>query len=50
VNIESRAILDNGVTCIVTTLRTAAQLNAVTQDINNLALLGKKVSMIRVSE
>ena len=39
VDIESRAVLDDGVTGIVTTLRTTAQLNALAQDIYNLALV-----------
>jgi hypothetical protein len=40
VNIESRAVFDDGVAGIVATLGTAAQLNAFTKDIYNLALVG----------
>jgi len=36
-DIECRAILDNGMASIVTTLRSAAQLHAVAQHIDNLA-------------
>ena len=52
VNIESRAVLDDGVAGIVASLRAAAQLNAFTKDIDNLTLsFEEQVSKaIRVSE
>jgi hypothetical protein len=39
VNIESRAVLDDGVAGIVATLSATAQLDAFTKDIYDLALV-----------